>query len=157
KQRIALCALFPPAKSSPSAHPIPQQADVLRPLADRGKHRVHHPEDSARGPDSSTLRVCRRVPEWPDHWFTLLDIGPSHGIVSDRRHQERERNKWRQTMSLGLDREVTVPNVPLVETDGDPLESHWHVLQISLLSGTRGVPVPRQDRLLHRREYVYLL
>jgi Uma2 family endonuclease len=36
-------------------------------------------------------------------------------------------------MSLGVETEVTVPNVPLAETDGVPLESHWHVLQISLL------------------------
>jgi len=36
-------------------------------------------------------------------------------------------------MPLGVETEATVPNVPLVETDGVPLESHWHVLQISLL------------------------
>jgi Uma2 family endonuclease len=29
--------------------------------------------------------------------------------------------------------QVPLPNVPLVETDGVPLESHWHVLQIALL------------------------
>lgn len=29
--------------------------------------------------------------------------------------------------------QVALPNVQLVETDGVPLESHWHVLQIALL------------------------
>src|SRR5207248_1628430 len=36
-------------------------------------------------------------------------------------------------MTAGVQPGVTVPNVPLVESDGEPLESHWHVLQISLL------------------------
>ena len=36
-------------------------------------------------------------------------------------------------MSVQTEPQVTLPNVQLVETDGVPLESHWHVLQIALL------------------------
>lgn len=36
-------------------------------------------------------------------------------------------------MPLGIQTEVRLPDIPLVETDGVPLESHWHVLQIGLL------------------------
>jgi Uma2 family endonuclease len=36
-------------------------------------------------------------------------------------------------MSIATEPQVALPNVPLVETDGVPLESHWHVLQIALL------------------------
>jgi Uma2 family endonuclease len=36
-------------------------------------------------------------------------------------------------MSTVTEPQVALPQVQLVETDGVPLESHWHVLQISLL------------------------
>jgi Uma2 family endonuclease len=36
-------------------------------------------------------------------------------------------------MSVVTGPQVPLPNVQLVETDGMPLESHWHVLQIPLL------------------------
>jgi Uma2 family endonuclease len=36
-------------------------------------------------------------------------------------------------MSDVVEREVTLPNVPLVETDGEPLESSWHRAAINLL------------------------
>jgi Uma2 family endonuclease len=36
-------------------------------------------------------------------------------------------------MSVGTEPQVVLPNVVLVETDGEPLESHWHVLQIAML------------------------
>ncbi len=36
-------------------------------------------------------------------------------------------------MSIETDSQVALPQVQLVETDGIPLESHWHVLQIALL------------------------
>ena len=36
-------------------------------------------------------------------------------------------------MSIEIEPQVALPNVSLVETDGVPLESHWHVLQIGLL------------------------
>jgi Uma2 family endonuclease len=36
-------------------------------------------------------------------------------------------------MPVEIEPQVALPSVQLVETDGVPLESHWHVLQISLL------------------------
>jgi len=36
-------------------------------------------------------------------------------------------------MSVEIEPQVPLPTVPLLETDGMPLESHWHVLQIGLL------------------------
>jgi Uma2 family endonuclease len=36
-------------------------------------------------------------------------------------------------MSVTTEPQVPLPNVQLVETDGIPLESHWHVLQVGLL------------------------
>lgn len=36
-------------------------------------------------------------------------------------------------MSIEIEPQVALPNVPLAESDGEPLESHWHVLQIALL------------------------
>jgi Uma2 family endonuclease len=36
-------------------------------------------------------------------------------------------------MSVETRPHVALPAVPLAETDGVPLESHWHVLQIGLL------------------------
>jgi Uma2 family endonuclease len=36
-------------------------------------------------------------------------------------------------MTVETELQIPLPNVPLVETDGVPLESHWHVLQIALL------------------------
>jgi Uma2 family endonuclease len=36
-------------------------------------------------------------------------------------------------MSVETEPQVALPSVPLAETDGVPLETHWHVLQISLL------------------------
>jgi Uma2 family endonuclease len=36
-------------------------------------------------------------------------------------------------MSVQTEPQVVLPKVQLVETDGEPLESHWHVLQIALL------------------------
>jgi Uma2 family endonuclease len=36
-------------------------------------------------------------------------------------------------MSVAAEPQVALPKVTLVETDGVPLESHWHVLQISLM------------------------
>jgi Uma2 family endonuclease len=36
-------------------------------------------------------------------------------------------------MSVGPEPPIVLPKVQLVETDGVPLESHWHVLQIALL------------------------
>ncbi len=36
-------------------------------------------------------------------------------------------------MSAGIGPRVKTPQVPLLESDGEPLESYWHVLQINLL------------------------
>jgi hypothetical protein len=90
-------------------------------------------------PLAEAVRLEAKRREIPQTELIRLAIAEAVGnpnlaeLPRGRPPMNRERPSFGgQTMSVGIEPEVKLPSLQLVETDGEPLETYWHVLQIGL-------------------------